>query len=121
MAVADASFRISMDSMSLVFNELSGLRGVWFSAKPPCPDEADKVEELLIGKPSITYKGSLPALMKLPPRIRTEIPPPGSELLCCTCTPADTPYNSWSTEVAISKLRSLSFKEATEPVISFLF
>jgi hypothetical protein len=64
MAVADASFNISIDSMSLGLIEDKGLmRG------PRVTPTLTSAPSLLTSIPSITYKGSLPALMELVPLI----------------------------------------------------
>lgn len=59
MAVDEASFKTSMDSISAGF--------IVFKSPPPII-------------PSITYKGSLPAFIELPPRIRMVVDAPGAPL-----------------------------------------
>ena len=66
-----------MFSMSSGFRKLSGSRPA--QMQPPEPGPA--------GTPSMTYSGSLLALIEVVPRMRIEMPPPGS-LLSTTCTPA---------------------------------
>ena len=69
MAVAEASFNTSMDTMSEGLIEDSAL-----VLPADCPDN---------GTPSTTYSGSLP-LSEFVPRILTEIPPPGAPEFCVT-------------------------------------
>src|ERR1700712_1470177 len=93
MAVADASFKISIDSISL------GL--IVASAFSPAPDPAP-VDALLLslytGKPSITYSGSFPPVIEFPPRMRMLEELPGWPELWVTCTPGTAPCITLSTE-----------------------
>jgi hypothetical protein len=93
MAVAEASLRIVIDSISDGLRRLSGLRcndGLNPPTSPPMIPR-DSVGELLIGTPSITYSGSLLALIDVPPRMRTCAPAPGSPLFGVIITPATRP------------------------------
>ena len=54
---------------------------------------------VVIGTPSITYNGSLPAEMELPPRMRTMAPAPGWPLEVTTCTPDARPSRDCSSDV----------------------
>ena len=78
MAVAAASLRIVIEPMSEGLIKLSGLRGS--GGSPPTPKPPGSVGTLLMGTPSITYNGSLLALIDVPPRMRTCAPAPGSPL-----------------------------------------
>jgi hypothetical protein len=71
--VADKSFNTSIDSMSDGLSRLSGFDS------PSIPLMPALVEELSLKyrKPSITYSGSLLALMEFPPRIRMLAGAPG--------------------------------------------
>src|SRR5690606_32802973 len=110
----DASFNISTDLISFGFNELSGFRG----EGSPTTDEVGDIGALLIGKPSMTYSGSLLALIEFAPRMRMEAPPPGSLLDCVTCTPGALPAINRSTYCLKPVLKSAASKDATEPVRS---
>ena len=84
-AVAEASFKTLIDSISLglmVFKRL---------AEPAMP-------LLSTGTPSITIKGSLPALNEEPPRIRILLPPPAYPPPEVICSPATLPCNNCSEE-----------------------
>src|SRR5437763_967566 len=81
MAVADASFSTSIDWISLGSMDMSGL--LFGSLEfEPCS----------AGRPSMTYSGSLLALIEPFPRIRTRAPTPGMPELSITCTPAALPW-----------------------------
>lgn len=68
MAVAEASFSTSIDSISFVLRLESGLM------TRPWPSVTDS---LIRGTPSMTYSGSFVPLIELVPRMRIEAPPPG--------------------------------------------
>jgi hypothetical protein len=89
MAVAAASLRMVIEAMSDGLSMLSGLRDC--AGSPPMPMALDSVSRFWIGTPSITYSGSLPPLIDVPPRIRICTPAPGSPLFCVICTPATRP------------------------------
>ena len=72
MEVAEASFKISIDSISLGLILVKGLRAGFF--KVPV---LNVFASLITGTPSITYKGSLFPLIELVPLIRIEVPAPG--------------------------------------------
>ena len=73
MAVAEASFKISMDSISF------GL--ISFNVPP----------DLLIGTPSTTIYGPELALMEFWPRTKASGASPGMEDVCVIVTPAAAP------------------------------
>src|SRR5690349_18208973 len=83
IAVADASFSTSTDSISDGFMAASGLVPAPIEEAPP------------IITPSITYKGP-PDPKEDTPLICTETPPPGCPDICCTTIPATFPCNAWS-------------------------
>jgi hypothetical protein len=89
MAVADASLRILIDSMSLGLIVTSGLGGV-VRVRPPLPAAAPSMS-FSIGKPSITYSGSELPVIDAVPRIRIDTAPPGSADAVVTWTPGDVP------------------------------
>src|SRR5690606_17738160 len=97
IAVAEASFRISIDSTS------SGAGGV------------------LPGKPSTTYRGSELALMEVPPRTRTRGARPGSPLILDTDTPGARPCNACAVPANGKALIFSDPTEETEPVKSLFF
>ena len=107
MAVADASFKTSIVSISCAFKKFNG-------SPPP-------VLELSNGRPSTTNNGVLPVLS--PPGPRTVIPcmAPGSPFADVTFTPATLPCNSCCGALIIPRLKFSAFKFFTEPVTSFLF
>src|SRR5215204_5443015 len=107
MAVAEASFNTSIDSISC------GL--IKFKGSPP------PVLELSKGNPSTTKRGVLPVLT--PPGPLTVIPvtAPGSPLLEVTFTPATFPCNNCCGEVMMPLLKDSAFNDFTEPVTSLLF
>ncbi len=71
-----------------------------------------------IGKPSITYSGSVLPLIDVVPRTRTEMPPPGALDACVTTTPAAVPWSSWSSDCTGAFSRAEVDTVATEPVTS---
>ncbi|MNQ84147.1 hypothetical protein D3C85_992670 [compost metagenome] len=71
MAVADASFRMSIEAISL--------GGIWFN------------KSMFPWRPSTTTKGSLPPIKEDIPRILTLGVEPGSLPVCVMLTPADFP------------------------------
>ena len=82
MAVADASFNMSIDSILLGSIVASGLVELF-----PWPTEVETPAPV-IGKPSITYNGSLLAFIEVPPRILILNEASGPPSDCTTCTPA---------------------------------
>src|ERR1051325_4386062 len=98
IAVDDASFRTSIDSMS------PGL--ISFRSAPMTP--------------STTTNGSLSPCKELPPRTRSRSSAPGCAFVVCTCNPGASPAIAWSARA--SGLVSMSWldTEPTEPVRSFL-
>src|SRR4029078_3956553 len=82
----------------------------------------DTLVELTVkGKPSITYKGSIPPLIDPEPRIWMLNPLPGVPVVCLTLTPANCPTIAWST---LRSGRSSTFrasKDDTAPVTFLLF
>jgi len=91
--------------MSAGLMKLSGLR----PAERPPPASS--------GTPSTTMSGSLLALMLVPPRMRMELPPPGSPLVA-TCTPATLPWMSCSGLTTRPVLNSSAPTACTAPVTS---
>ena len=70
IAVAEASLRTSIDSISPGANKLGAVE---------------------IGIPSTTYNGSFPALIERVPRIRIDGVDPGVQLVFCINTPGTLP------------------------------
>src|SRR5438105_15038604 len=93
-----ASFKTEIDSISLgLYAEIS-----------------------VMGIPSTTYNGSLPALIEEEPRTRMVKPAPGLPELEITCTPAAFPCKA-SPEFTIGRLAiSAAVTTDTAPVKSFL-
>ena len=112
MAVAEASFKISMDSISLGLILLKGLllpAVHWLPLPGLTP-------AFTMGKPSTTYSGSFPAPVEAAPRIRTSIPPPGCALPCFTVSPAARPINI---SEKFGEAALLSFSDFTETIEAF--
>ncbi len=91
--------------MSFGLRKFSGLR------------PADTPPPMASGTPSMTNSGSLLALIDVPPRIRTAIPPPGS-LLSTTCTPGTFALMSSSGLMMRPGLNSFGVTATAEPVLS---
>ena len=72
------------------------------------------------GTPSITIRGSLLALIEVPPLIRILLPDPGAPLLELIFTPGIFPIINCSGVVTEPLLKSLSFINTAEPVMSFV-
>src|SRR6185437_6023297 len=109
MAVAEASFKTSMLSISL------GL--IVASALTPAPVVAPEFTSVLLLytiKPSITYSGSLLKEIELPPRMRIPAVLPGWLLLCVTDTPDTAPCSRLSKDVA-GWLSAVLLTPATAP------
>src|SRR5439155_1027380 len=123
MAVADASFKTSIDSMSSGAIADKGLVSVSeerFSSltAPSCRFETP---EFTHGTPSMTYSGcALPALIEFTPRIWTRTPPPGAASPWMTCTPATRPSNPCSRLATAVGRSSAADTDATAPVRSAL-
>ncbi len=107
---------MTIDWMSDGLMRFSGLRGS--DGEPPMPIPADSVSTLLIGTPSITYSGSLLALIEVPPRMRNCAPDPGSPLFCVIWTPATRPSIISLTFVITPTSASSASTSATEPVMA---
>ena len=107
MAVAEASFSTTKDSMSLGFIKFRGLAA---PATPP----------LSKGTPSITIKGSLLAFIDVPPLILIVLPEPGAPLLEFILTPGILPMTSCSGVVTDPLLKSSLFTITAEPVRSLV-
>lgn len=71
-----------------------------------------------IGTPSITYKGSFPAEIDVPPRILTMLEPPGLPLLWMMSTPGALPWISCCGLDRIPVARSSVLSEVMDPVTS---
>ena len=102
MAEEEASFRISIDSMS---------EGLICDRLPASP----------MGNPSTTISGVFEPLSELLPRIRTTAPAPGSCEVFMICNPAARPCNSPSIDGAEMSLMASIFTETTDPVRSLFF
>ena len=94
-----------MFAMSAGFRKFIGLRP---EDTPPPTDS---------GTPSMTNSGSLLAFTEVPPRMRIEMPPPGS-LLSITCTPGTLAWISCSGLTTRPTLKSFSFTVSATPVRS---
>ncbi len=68
--------------------------------------------------PSITYSGSLVAVIELEPRTWIEMPPPGAPLFCVTWAPATRPCRICPTFCVCATGASSTFTDATLPVTS---
>ena len=106
MAVAEASLRTFIDSMSAGLIELSALGAP--GSVPPS-----------MGTPSMTMSGSLEALSEAPPRMRIVEPEPGPPPPGTICTPAILPVMSWSGVEMAPFWKSLLEIVVMEPVRSF--
>ena len=102
-----------MDSISPGLMDDKGL-----SRGPRVPPALRSPPSLLTSIPSITYSGSLPALIELVPRIRIDVSAPGLPEFWVTCTPAALPCSAWSREVTGTAFSSSALTDATEPVRS---
>ena len=100
MAVAEASFNISIDSMS------AGLMSFMFAS--------------VSAKPSTTYNGSVPALMDAEPRIRIVGASPGW-LFVNTATPLDLPCSASIGLEAMTDVMASLRRDVVEPVKSLFF
>ena len=116
MAVAEASLSTVMFWISLGLSSVNGLRGS--EGAPPRPIPPASVDSLLMGTPSMTYSGSLLALMEVPPRMRTWAPAPGSPPSSVTFTPATRPASMPFTFGMTPTLASAPLTVTTEPVIA---
>src|SRR4051812_23364051 len=112
MAVAEASFSTSMLSMSLGLSDASGFDGTEAVARPPLQEVLEQIPgddasgSFSMGKPSITYSGSLLPVMEEVPRTRMVMPPPGVLDAVVTCTPAAAPCSTWSSEATGERCRA---------------
>src|SRR6478752_6748737 len=113
MAVADASFKIFIDSMSFGLIKLSG------SGDPAIEGVPSRFLFGANGTPSTTINGSLLAFSEAPPRIRIVLPEPGAPPLDVICTPATFPAISCSGVVIDPLLKSFAVIAVTAPVRSF--
>src|SRR2546426_2816638 len=105
-----------IDAMSDGLSKFRGLRGR--AGLPPTPMLNGSVGTLLMGTPSITYRGSLLARIELPPRIRTWDAAPGSPLFWVISTPAARPRTIWSTFVTTPTFAADPSTVETDPVIA---
>jgi len=92
MAVAEASLRISTDSMSDVLIML-----------------------MLPGNPLMIHRGSLSPLIELAPRMRTWMAAPGCPLSWLICTPETRPWSACATETLANSLIRSPLTWATAP------
>ena len=122
MAVEAASFSTEMDSMSSGLSDskkLSVVSPSFPSLKYWFPDSG--LFEGLMGMPSITNNGSLPALMEVSPRILNDEAPPGWALTCFTRNPAAFPCRACATvECVLASIDSMSMVD-TAAVSDFFF
>src|SRR5256885_16212802 len=100
--------------MSDGLSRFKGLRGS--AGLPPTPKLNGSVGTLLIGTPSITYRGSLLARIELPPRINTWDAAPGPPLFWVISTPAARPRPTWSTFVTTPTFPPAPSPATTDPV-----
>ena len=127
MAVAEASFKISIDTMSEGLRNERGfildcvlLAIPFVEYKLPPKLEKSVPPPELIGNPSTTYKGSFPPVIELIPRIIILIlPPPGPPDVCDICAPAIFPCSISSKDGAEGILISSMFILEIAPVTSF--
>src|SRR4029079_7430956 len=70
-----------------------------------------------MGKPSMTYSGSLLPVTDDPPRMRIDNAAPGADDACVTMTPGAAPASVCSSE-SVGVWATLGVTEATEPVRS---
>src|SRR5690606_6409034 len=104
MAVAEASLRILMLSISLGFKKFNGfLAELEPAPKLEPPAETSSPES---GIPSTTKSGLLLERTEEVPRILTLIPAPGAPLLWVICTPAVCPWINCSGEEMTPWLKS---------------
>src|SRR5258705_5175397 len=96
--------------MSAGLSRFRGLRGS--GGSPPTPTPPGSVGELLMGTPSMTYNGSLLALIEVPPRIRTCAPDPGSPLFGMMLTPAAPPRIIVATFLSTPAVALVAFNQA---------
>lgn len=116
IAVADASLRTSMFSMSLgliIDNGLSTVLLPEFASLFGVPLASN-------GMPSITYSGCVLVLVEFAPRIVILIPAPGAPSLRLTCTPAILPCSPLPKSVGVPRISSSELMEAMAPVRSLL-
>jgi len=109
-AVADASFKtVILSIFALLILD-----------KADKEDPALVAETLLlfIGTPSITYKGSFPAVMELTPLILISLAEPGVPELPLNTKPATLPCNTWSTLETGTCAIASALTCTVEPVIS---
>src|SRR5690606_6923383 len=114
MAVADASFKTSIDSISEGLIVDSAFKFGPSATVPP------KLSLLLsTGNPSMTYNGSLPALMELLPLVLTDVAAPGCPEVCVNNNPDTRPCTNSSGVVTFVASNSFDFIDEIEPVKSF--
>src|SRR5664280_815891 len=99
MAVAEASFNISIDSMSPGLILDKGFRPEAVPTVAVAEPASPALLSLYIGNPSITYNGSLPPVIELPPRMRTIEVAPGAPEVEVTCTPETKPCKASTKDV----------------------
>jgi hypothetical protein len=106
--------------MSFGLMLLSGLRfSAGLMSTPPIAPAATL--SFWSGMPSTTYRGSLLALIEVPPRIRICAPPPGSPLFVTIWSPATRPWSIWLAFVITPTFACSASTVATEPVIDCRF
>src|SRR5688572_14341496 len=115
MAVADASLRTVIDSMSFGLIEFNALRGS--AALTPLIAAPATMFSFWSGTPSTTYRGLLLAEIEVPPRTVIWTPPPGSPLFDVTRTPATRPERSWLALAMTPTLAWSALTVETDPVI----
>ena len=122
MAVADASLRISMLTISA---GLMVARGEIVETlplpRPPRPKSAAEFPPPWTMTPSMTYRGSALALTVAWPRTRMDEDEPGAPEVWTAVTPAARHCRDWSRFVMMEPFRSSSFIETEAPERSLLF
>ena len=123
MAVAEASFRISILTMSagLMVDRGDTVDVGPLSRASPKP----RLEPLVLLDctitPSITYKGSALELMVAVPRTRIDEAVPGAPEVLTAVTPAARPWSDWSREEIIEPFIAFSPRLTEEPEMSLFF
>ena len=123
MAVAEASFKISIETISLglIVDKGEMVDTLPFPSALPNPNEAPLAPLPCTITPSITYNGSALALIVACPRTRMLDEVPGAPDVVTAVTPAARPCNVWSSEVTIEPRSFFSSIVTDEPETSLFF